>query len=353
MNHVQRRLASTAAKLASVSPSTLASFPPVESFKTKKDEFIKKDEFNPESWAAIQPVPSTALSAFAHRIGLASVLSSPEIVRQACTHPSFLPLYRQHYPQLPEPKTNAQFAALGNSLLGLFATEYIQAKYPYLPTRVLKAAVSAHVGPMTASSVAQEMGAQPLLRWHRTPKTPTSSAVLFPDALASIPRSLTAIIYQEQSLPHAREFVHAYFLNRQVDLRAMLKFVNPKRALLELVRKFGRESPKSRLLKETGRFSNSPVFVVGIFSGADQIGEGFGASLKMAEYRAAEDALLRVYLTRTPEDQLQLPSSTFTSRSGSVFTSNTDGAYSAPELVVPEVMYMSSGRSSIPSFGSV
>lgn len=168
MNHVQRRLASTAAKLASVSPSTLASFPPVESFKTKKDEFIKKDEFNPESWAAIQPVPSTALSAFAHRIGLASVLSSPEIVRQACTHPSFLPLYRQHYPQLPEPKTNAQFAALGNSLLGLFATEYIQAKYPYLPTRVLKAAVSAHVGPMTASSVAQEMGAQPLLRWHRT-----------------------------------------------------------------------------------------------------------------------------------------------------------------------------------------
>ena len=40
-----------------------------------------------------------------------------------------------------------------------------------------------------------------------------------------------------------------------------------------------------RLLKETGRFSNSPVFVVGIFSGADQLGEGFGASLRMAEYR--------------------------------------------------------------------
>jgi len=41
----------------------------------------------------------------------------------------------------------------------------------------------------------------------------------------------------------------------------------------------------SRLLKETGRFSNSPVFVVGIFSGADQLGEGFGASLRMAEFR--------------------------------------------------------------------
>lgn len=40
-----------------------------------------------------------------------------------------------------------------------------------------------------------------------------------------------------------------------------------------------------RLLKETGRFSNSPVFVVGIYSGNEQLGEGFGSSLNMAEYR--------------------------------------------------------------------
>ena len=42
-----------------------------------------------------------------------------------------------------------------------------------------------------------------------------------------------------------------------------------------------------RLLKETGRFSNSPIFVVGIYSGADQLGEGFGSSLRMAEYRVS------------------------------------------------------------------
>jgi len=40
-----------------------------------------------------------------------------------------------------------------------------------------------------------------------------------------------------------------------------------------------------RLLKETGRYSNSPIFVVGIFSGLDKLGEGFGSSLKMAEYQ--------------------------------------------------------------------
>jgi len=104
----------------------------------------------------------------------------------------------------------------------------------------------------------------------------------------------------------------------------MLKFVEPKRALLEMVKKYDREPPKSRLLKETGRYSNSPVFVVGIFSGQDQIGEGFGSSLKMAEFRAAEDALARVYLTRTPDDLIQLPSSTFPLGLGDVYRTDVE-----------------------------
>lgn len=130
------------------------------------------------------------------------------------------------------------------------------------------------------------------------------------DALASVPRAITALIYQHRSLPSARQFVHSYFLSRQIDLQSMIKFVDPKKALLEMVQKFGREKPVSRsantllpllaknpysfylfffrLLKETGRFSNSPIYVVGIFSGADKLGEGHGSSLKMAEFRVCQ-----------------------------------------------------------------
>ena len=164
MNHVPRRLVSTAARLASVSPASTSTFPPKESFTVSKDALVK-EEFNPETWAALQPPPSTALSAFAHRIGLASILTSTDLIQQVCTHSSFLTLY--HHP-INVPKTNAQLSTLGNSLMGLFATEYIHAKYPYLPTRVLKAAVTAHVGTTSCASAAQEMGASQLLRWHRT-----------------------------------------------------------------------------------------------------------------------------------------------------------------------------------------
>ena len=123
------------------------------------------------------------------------------------------------------------------------------------------------------------------------------------DALATIPRALTALVYQHRSLLTARKFAHSYFLGRDVDLRQFIKFRDPKMALSLTVNKFQRERPISRsvflfceyiyinikhscrLLKETGRLSNSPTFVVGIYSGRDKLGEGFGSSLKMAEFR--------------------------------------------------------------------
>ncbi|KAJ8095268.1 54S ribosomal protein L3 mitochondrial [Marasmius tenuissimus] len=340
MGHVQRRLLSTATRISSVSTSHLPKFPPKESLFVPGTEATT---FNPDEWAALQPPPPSALSAFAHRIGLSSVLDSTDTIQQACTHHSFLQLYQQHKPRASTPATNAQLAAIGNSLMGLFATEYVRASYPYLPTRVLKAAVSAHVGSLTCANVAQEMGATPLLRWHRSRGTLLKEGALRSDALASIPRALTALVYQKRSLPSARQFVHSYFLNRDVDIRGMIKFLDPKKALLEMVEKFGRERPKSRLLKETGRYTNAPVFVVGIYSGEEQLGEGFGSSLKMAEYRAAEDALLRVYLTKTPADLLQLPSQTFPLGVGDVYRRGSEGAYTAPELVQSEIMYASSG----------
>ncbi|KAG9312989.1 ribonuclease III domain-containing protein [Chiua virens] len=356
MGHVSNRLYS---KLA-VSAAHLTQFPPREAIVRQAGKII----FDPQSWAALQPPPPSALSAFSHRIGLGSIVDSPDTIRRACTHKSFVSLHAKYYPSSPVPPTNADLAALGNSLMGLFTAEYLHTAYPHLPTRVLKAAVSAHVGPLTCASVAQEMGATPFLRWHRQvralssfqiyfvnffpakPSTPTSPALLHTDALASIPRALTALVYQERSLSTARKFVHSFFLSRQVDLRTMLKFRDPKRALMETVAKFGRERPRSRLLKETGRFSNSPIFVVGIYSGPDKLGEGFGSSLKMAEYRAAEDALHRLYLTRTPPDLVQLPSSTFDSQ-GNIFKSDHAADYTPGNLGEAEVLYASSGRSGI------
>ena len=166
MRHVQRRLASTAARALTVAPSQLPRFPPKDAIF--ENRAVPKPPFQPETWAAAQPPPRTALSAFAHRVGLGNVLTTPELVQQACTHASFVGLQKEVNPNAPAPATNAQLEQVGNALMGLFASEYLAAKYPYLPTKVLKAAVTAHVGPLTCANVAQEMGATQLLRWNRT-----------------------------------------------------------------------------------------------------------------------------------------------------------------------------------------
>lgn len=163
MGHAQKRLATTAARVASVSLSSLKSFPPKEALAGSS----KHTTFSAETWATLQFPPESAFSAFAHRIGLRTSVELPDI-QQACTHPSVLPLHAKHLPKQPLPPANANLATLGNSLLGMFATEHLHASYPHLPTRVLKAAVSAYVGPYTCANVAKEIGAVPLLRWHRT-----------------------------------------------------------------------------------------------------------------------------------------------------------------------------------------
>jgi large subunit ribosomal protein L44 len=157
------RLASIGAKLASVPLSSLTRFPPKEALAASSSS----STFSPESWSSLQPNPPSALSALSHRIGFGSVLQIPEL-EQACTHPSALPLFAKRFPNQKPPSANGNLSNLGNALLGLFASEFVATSYPHMPTRVLKAAVSAYVGPNTCVNVAKEVGAAPLLRWNRT-----------------------------------------------------------------------------------------------------------------------------------------------------------------------------------------
>ena len=167
---VQKGLPRTILPAPSMSPRALPrTFPPSEALKKPK---YNEPELAVETYSQLQPPDASALVAFAHRIGIASIFSAeddmPSLVRQTLTHSSFAPFHQSHYPDEAPPPTNASLAAMGNSLLGLFATEHIHASYPHLPVRVLKATVSAYVGPRTCQAIAKEIGVAPLLRWART-----------------------------------------------------------------------------------------------------------------------------------------------------------------------------------------
>ena len=149
--------------------------------------------------------------------------------------------------------------------------------------------------------------------------------------MASVSRAVVGAIYQAhvrywvsqshctrltrdrlQGFAATRAFVHSHFLSRLLpaassphaaptavsDLTPLLKFTSPTLTLTNALKKqhwVFTEPPSHRLLKESGRLSSRPTFLSGVFSGDKKLGEGFGSSIKMSEWRASEDALRRLF----------------------------------------------------------
>ncbi|OCF39515.1 hypothetical protein I317_06674 [Kwoniella heveanensis CBS 569] len=128
---------------------------------------------------------STALSALLSRLSLPANASLHPTLVACLTHPSFfaeqakgdgqdlqngeieeLEIVGQGESETTSASTssvnnkesNELLATLGNSLLGMFASEHLSTLYPLLPTNALQSAITAYVGPESLSSVARELG---------------------------------------------------------------------------------------------------------------------------------------------------------------------------------------------------
>lgn len=127
-------------------------------------------------------------------------------------------------------------------------------------------------------------------------------------ASAGFVRALTGAVYLHAGTSAAKAFHRAHILSRHLQLHELFNFTHPTRDLSRLCLREGFEPPVARLISETGRLSGTPVFVVGVFSGDDKLGEGAGVSLNEARIRAAAVALRSWYLYSPPEDDIVVPS---------------------------------------------
>lgn len=130
------------------------------------------------------------------------------------------------------------------------------------------------------------------------------------NAHAAHVRAVVGAIYSHCGREMAKTFVQAHVLSRNLDIDRMFSFRSPLVELQRLCAREGFERPTARLESETGRLSRTPVFVVGIYSGKDKLGEGVGPSLDFARWKAGIAALKAWYLyspganPRVPSDML-------------------------------------------------
>jgi dsRNA-specific ribonuclease len=126
-------------------------------------------------------------------------------------------------------------------------------------------------------------------------------------ASATFVRALMGAIYLHAGRPAAKRFFKEHFLSRHLNISELFNFSQPTRDLSRLCARESFERPVAKIISETGRLSRHPVFVVGIYSGSDKLGEGSGGSLEEARFRAAVAALKGWYLY-SPLD-VRVPSS--------------------------------------------
>lgn len=245
---------------------------------------------------------------------------------------------------------NESLATLGHDLLANYTSEHLICTYPRLPLSVTFAAMYAYVGPKTLTAISYEWGIENatvpggevdpgLLQFRRVSpgalakdfsqlqsarpyadqkgwRMTVSSKVFYDDefgdaikgprsgdqgvtndtARATFVRAVLGAIYLHAGRPAAKRFFEQHILSRHLNISSLFNFSQPARDLARLCARENFEAPVAKIISETGRKSRSPVFVVGIFSGQDKLGEGSGPSLIEARERAALSALKGWYL---------------------------------------------------------
>ncbi|OJJ80954.1 mitochondrial 54S ribosomal protein mL44 [Aspergillus glaucus CBS 516.65] len=251
---------------------------------------------------------------------------------------------------------NASLATLGHDLLTYYTSEHLICTYPRLPMAVVFAAMYAYVGPKTLAAMTKEWGVEHAAtpggevdpgflqfkridpgteieegqvngstrpndqrRWRVSmssrvvydnefgepvqdptkndgQSTPLPAGVTAEQASANFIRAVMGSIYLHAGRPAAKRFFEQHFLSRHLSITELFDFSQPARDLSRLCARESFEPPVAKIISETGRKSRHPVFVVGIYSGEDKLGEGAGASLLEARSRAAVSALKGWYM---------------------------------------------------------
>jgi ribonuclease-3 len=209
----------------------------------------------------------------------------PSLLRQACTHRSYINENRGlglgH---------NERLEFLGDAVLELAVTNFLYHKFPDRAEGDLTAYRSALVNTNSLSKVGEIMGINPYLLMSKgeTKDVGRARSIIIADAVEAI----IGAIYTDQGYGIAANFVSRNLLE-VVDIDEIVDkklWLDAKSRFQERAQEKVGITPSYKTLKETGP-DHSKLFTLGVFLGDVQVATGAGLSKQEAEQKAAEKAL--------------------------------------------------------------
>ena len=199
--------------------------------------------------------------------------ADPSVLDMALTHSSYSNL------------SNERLEFLGDSIVDMVVGEYVYQKKPHASEGKMTDSRSDLVREEALAEAARgiELGSYLQLGEGEQKSGGTEKASILSNAY----EALIAAIYLEEGLEEAREFIHDTLIRRE---KFIPKKVNYKSLLQEGVTRRGRHNPAYRVVYEEGP-DHQKTFAVEALVDGEVVGTGHGKSKKIAEQRAARDAL--------------------------------------------------------------
>lgn len=239
------------------------------------------------------------------------------LVLLAATHKSWLRIVQVEVDEEGEemetwtgpPVHNDRLSYMGSTFAAATLTEYLFVRYPRMSGFDIKRIVGVLTGEMMATA-ARNVGFQHLIRGRSSAANPSDT----PDGERIIRESFSAFfgaVLVDQGAAAANLFVLDMFVPiiDQVGVHNMVHISSdPCRQLFNLLLAENLPKPTYEVLKETGRLTHNPTFLVGAFSGDKKLSEGASYSIKKAKRESARVALRTHYAQEFGEGDLDMPS---------------------------------------------
>ncbi|HEY0782706.1 MAG TPA: ribonuclease III [Thermoanaerobaculia bacterium] len=210
----------------------------------------------------------------------------PELLELALTH-------RSHANERGLPEHYERLEFLGDAVLGMVAAEWLYRRYPHLPEGELSKLKAQLVSRMPLAHYAEalELGAALRLGVGEERSGGRAKASLLADSMEAV----FGAVFLDGGVAAAAKVIYPMLgaLNEAGDGRSALLGSDSKTRLQELVQALGRDLPEYRLIEAAGP-DHSKVFTVECWLSGVPAGRGLGPSKKVAEQRAAADALERL-----------------------------------------------------------
>ena len=211
-----------------------------------------------------------------------------DVLLQALKHRSFLTDTGE-----PRIESNERLELLGDAVLGLLVTEFLYKTFPNEEEGTLTNFRSLLVNRRYLAKVANSFDLGKYLFMNDAEDR--SGGRKRPSILSDGMEAIVGAVYVDGGIEAARNFVKKNMTSNLDELLSQGQILNYKSMLLEYCQSLNQIGPKYYVEKEDGP-DHEKMFTVSVNVEGKKIGLGKGPSKKMAEQKAAKEALTRLKL---------------------------------------------------------